>query len=93
MFIKINSWFNQRLLQLFILLIDEREVTYDSFNEYTTLDRPMFSRLIKEFQNMLIKLNLAFKIIKEEIENSDNPGCFKSNIYYLTYLYEDYSLI
>lgn len=91
MFIKINSWFNQRLLQLFILLIDEREVTYDSFNEYTTLDRPMFSRLIKEFQNMLIKLNLAFKIIKEEIENSDNPGCFKSNIYYLTYLYEDYS--
>ena len=30
-------------------------------------------------------------IIKEEIENSDNPGCFKSNVYYLTYLYEDYS--
>ena len=91
MCIKINSWFNQRLLQLFILLIDEREVTYDSFNEYTTLDRPMFSRLIKEYQKMLIKLNLKYRMTKEEIGNPENPGFFKTNIYYLTYLCEDYS--
>lgn len=63
--IDFNSEFNKKLLQLFILLSDEKEITYESFNDYVRTERPFFSKLIKEYNNMLIKLKLKYTLIKE----------------------------
>lgn len=86
-----NSEFNRKLLQLYILLMDEKEITYESFNEYEKLDRSMFSRLMHEYQMMIIKLKLKCTLIKEKIGNEDNETLFPKNIYYQTFITEDYS--
>ena len=48
-----NSKFNKKLLQIYILLNDEKEITYESFNEYEELDSTMYYRLMQEYQEML----------------------------------------
>ena len=89
--IDFNSEFNKKLLQLFILLNDEKEITYESFNDYVRTERPFFSKLIKEYHNMLIKLKLKYTLIKEKIQDKDNESYYSYNAYYQTQVIEDYS--
>ena len=86
-----NSTFNRKLLQLYILLTDEKEITYDSFNEYDKPEPASFSRLINEYQNMIIKLKLNCTLNREEVKNQIDEAYRSSYIYYQTSLFEDYN--
>ena len=86
-----NSTFNKKLLQLFILLNDEKEITYESFNEYDELKRPMFTKLMQEYQEMILNLSLKCTLVKERLKDAENETYFSSYIYYQISLYEDYS--
>ena len=86
-----NSGLNKKLLQLFILLVDEKEITYESFNEYIETKPSQFSKLIKEYKNMLIKLELNYTFDSVDIPNEENETLIPTKIYYQKQLYEDYS--
>ena len=86
-----NSGLNKKLLQLFILLVDEKEITYESFNEYIETKPSQFSKLIKEYKNMLIKLELNYTFDSVDIQNEENETLIPTKIYYQKQLYEDYS--
>jgi len=88
---KTNSDFNKRLLMLFLLLDDEKEITYESFNEYEQIDPSNFSRLIKEYQMMIIKMNLKFSLVINDYSDSDNEGQYLKKIYYQISIGNDYS--
>lgn len=86
-----NSIFNQKLLQVFILMNDEKEITYESFNDYENLNRSMFSRLMNEYQKMIILLKLKCTVTKEVIPNLEHSNYFSNYIYYQSFINEDYS--
>jgi len=86
-----NSKFNKKLLQIYILLNDEKEITYESFNEYEELDSTMYYRLMQEYQEMLSNLKLKCSIVKERIKDVDYETRYPANIYYHVSIGEDYS--
>ena len=85
-----NSQINKGLLQLYMLLMDEKEITYEAFNDYVETKHSQFSKLINEYKKMIVKLELNCTLITEELpREEDNYFC--GYIYYQTQLYEDYS--
>lgn len=89
--VDINSKFNKKLLQLFMILCDEKEITRESFNEYEEIEQPMFSKLMQEYQEMLMNLRLKYTLITERKQDVDYETYFPSNIYYQISIAEDYS--
>ena len=86
-----NSDYNQKLLQLFILLTDEKEITYESFNDYVSINPSSFSRLIKEYQQMIIKLNLKYTLTIVQVPNQKDEIYMPTKKYYQTAIVEDNS--
>lgn len=71
------------LTQFLIYLIEEKQVTYDSFTELMDISKSQFSEFIKDFFKMVDDLKLRYKIIKDQEVNIDNTGYRATNIYHL----------
>ena len=80
------------LTQMLIYLIDNHKVTYEEFSELSNITRKEFSKFMPSFKEMITDLKInADVILKKDDTNIDNPGQFKSNIYYFRMIDNDYS--
>jgi len=80
------------LTQMLIYLIDNHKVTYEEFSELSDITRKEFSKFMPAFKEMITDLKInADVILKKDDTNIDNPGQFKSNIYYFRMIDIDYS--
>lgn len=71
------------LTQFLIYILEEKEVTYESFKELMDISKSEFSEFIREFFAMVDDLKLRYRIVKEQILNPDNLGLKPTNIYHL----------
>ena len=55
------------LTQFLIYLLEEKEVTYESFKELMDISKSEFSEFIREFFAMIDDLKLRYRIVKEQI--------------------------
>ena len=74
---KYNTKACQNLLQIFIYMMDEKEMTYEIFNELTGESSFQFTKTMQQFKKMLksLKMNLKLskaKDISEEVQYTSN---------------------
>jgi len=87
---KYNTKLQIFLTQFLIYLIDEKEVTYESFAELMDISKSQFSIFIKEFFKMINDLRLRYQITKDQDEYIDDKGHVLTYIYHLNNLDIDY---
>ena len=78
------------LTQLLIYLLDNKEVTYESFKEVSTITSSTFSKLINTLKDLIDDLNMKIVLSKTSYLNTEvDTNQLKTNKYFLTTLGED----
>ena len=78
------------LTQLLIYLLDNKEVTYESFKEVSNITSSTFSKLINTLKDMIDDLNMKIVLSKTSYLNTEvDTNQLKTNKYFLTTLGED----
>lgn len=78
------------LTQLLIYLLDNKEVTYESFKEVSTITSSTFSKLMNTLKDMIDDLNMKIVLSKTSYLNTEiDTNQLKTNKYFLTTLGED----
>lgn len=85
---KYNTKACTNLLQVFIYLVDTRQITYEEFYELTGESSYSFTVAMQQFRQMIKSLKMKMELSKGKIQSEEVQ--IESNIYSLSYINQPY---